>query len=98
MQFVSRLQPLLYFPIDLFHGSDRNAVRDAVFFCQSARVDQPLRQFSFVVRQRESKIDSRIRRRLDLRKNVLAIQSTIVLPGHAFTSSPSDFPSRSNSS
>jgi hypothetical protein len=49
-------------------------MRYAVLFCQAARIDQSLWQFPLVVGKGEAKINPRIRRRLDLSENVLALQ------------------------
>jgi hypothetical protein len=54
---MCRFQPLLHFTVDLFRSRNLNAMRDAVFFRQPTGVDQPLRQLSFVMCQRKSKID-----------------------------------------
>src|SRR5438132_1666087 len=74
VQVVCGRQPLLHVAINLFCGGNFNAVSNAVLFCQSTRINQPLRQLSSVVCQREAKIDPGICGWLDLRKPMLAIQ------------------------
>src|SRR5262245_39224517 len=49
-------------------------MRNAVLLRKTAGINQASWQFSFVVRQCKAKINTRIRRRLDLRENVLAIE------------------------
>src|SRR5258708_5055500 len=58
VQVVGRLQPPLHFAIDLAGGTNLNAMGDAVFFRQPARVDQPFGQLPLVMGQGETKIDS----------------------------------------
>src|SRR5271154_4830036 len=74
IQIVRRLQPLFHFPINLSRSFQFNAMRNAVFLLHSSGVDDALGQFSFVFRERESEVDARIRRWLDLRKYMLPVQ------------------------
>ena len=41
IQIVRDLQPLLHFTVDLIRGHQFDAMRDAVFFCQTARINNP---------------------------------------------------------
>src|SRR5438874_11777624 len=70
---VSDLQPLSHFVIDILQGSYFEPMCDSVLFGEAARVDQSLRHL-LCIAQRQTKIDARLRRRFDLRENMVAIQ------------------------
>ena len=46
---------------------------DSIFFCEAAGVDQTLRRLLRIT-ERQTKVDSRLRRRLDLSEHVIAIE------------------------
>src|SRR5438105_3836301 len=70
---VSDLQPLFHFVIDILQGSYFEPMCDSILFSEAARVDQSLRRL-LCIAQRQTKIDARLRRRFDLRENMVAIQ------------------------
>jgi len=49
-------------------------VRNPILLRQSARINDSLRQFAFVMPQRKTQINPRIRSRLDLRKHMFTVQ------------------------
>src|SRR5881296_3075083 len=82
VELVRVLQPALHFIVNVRKRSDRNAVSDAVLPGKATRVNEPPRRLHIL--QRESKVDPRLSRRLDLSEHVLAIKRDDGLAGASF--------------
>ena len=74
---------MLYFIVNIFERGYFKTMRDSVFFCESAGVDQPLRSF-LCVAQGKTKVDPRLSRRLNLCEHVIAINRHNGLAGTRF--------------
>ena len=80
ISLVRNFQPSLHFIVNICQRSYLETMRDPISLLQAAGVDKSPRCLPGIA-QRETKIDARLRSRLDLREDVIAIQRHDSLTG-----------------